>query len=141
MLRIKIKYMPGVKPIKQAHHGEWFDLRAAEPVAFKKGDTVIIPLGVAMVLPEGYEAKILPRSSTSRKYGLSFDDSGLIDNEFNGDGDWWSSTWYAKRDGIIKANTRICQFRIQREQPDVEFETVRMFGNEDRGGYGSTGEE
>ena len=141
MLKIKIKYAPGVKPIRQAHKGEWFDLRAAETVSFKKGDTVIIPLGVAMVLPEGWEAKILPRSSTSRKHGLSFDDSGLIDNRYCGDNDWWSSTWVAKRDGVICQNTRICQFRLQREQPDVMFETVRRFNNEDRGGYGSTGEE
>ena len=84
---------------------------------------------------------VLPRSSTSRKHGLSFDDSGLIDNRFCGDNDWWSSTWVAKRDGVIRQNTRICQFRLQREQPDVEFETVRRFNNEDRGGYGSTGEE
>ena len=141
MLRVKIKYQPGVKPIKQAHPGEWFDLRAAETVSFEPGNIVQIPLGVCMELPPGYEAFVRPRSCMGRKHGLVFADSGVIDNDYNGDSDWWGSTWLAARSGVICKNQRICQFRIQRIQEKADFITVEQMGNDNRGGYGSTGEE
>jgi dUTP pyrophosphatase len=139
---VKIKYKPGMLPIKQAPPGEWYDLRAAETIVYRKGDFVRIPLGVAMEMPKGWEAMMQPRSSTSEKYGLLWATSGVIDNGFHGDDDWWCTKWYAVEDGMILKNTRICQFRFQREQPkDVQFERVKIFGNKNRGGYGSTGEE
>ena len=49
---------------------DWIDLRAAEEVALKKGEFKLIPLGVAMELPEGYEAHVVPRSSTFKNFGL-----------------------------------------------------------------------
>lgn len=141
MLTVKIKYAPGVKPIRQAHPGEWYDLRASMQVAYDPGSIVIVPLGVAMELPPGYEAIIRPRSSMTRKCGLVFADSGVIDNSFRGDNDWWGSTWYAVRSGVIRKNQRIAQFRIQRIQERAEIIEVEELGNSDRGGYGSTGEE
>ena len=141
MLTVKIKYAPGVEPIRQAHPGEWFDLRAAETVSYIPLDIVQIPLGVAMELPPGYEAIIRPRSSMCRKHGLVFADSGVIDNSYRGDEDWWGSTWLAVRQGVIRKNQRIAQFRIQRIQERAEFEVVEELGNNNRGGYGSTGEE
>lgn len=141
MLRVKIKYAPGVKPIKQAHPGEWYDLRAAQRVVYIPGEVVQIPLGVCMELPPGYEAIIRPRSSMCRKRGLVFADSGVIDNAYCGDEDWWGSTWFAVKSGIIQKNDRICQFRIQRIQEKADFVEVEQMGNDNRGGYGSTGEE
>jgi dUTP pyrophosphatase len=138
-MEIRIKYAEGVKPVMQAHDGEWYDLRAAEDVTFHEGDIVIIPLGVCIQLPEGYEAIIKPRSSTSRKFGLVFADSGVIDNAYCGNDDWWGSTWLATKYGHIEKNTRIAQFRIQKTQPEAELITVTALMNDNRGGYGSSG--
>lgn len=134
---IKVAYMPGMKPIYQAHPGEWYDLRARKDVRYRAGDTVCIPLGVSMELPRGYEAKVEPRSSTSRKYGLSYSDSGVIDNQWREE---WGSTWIATRDGVVRKNTRICQFRLQEEQPPARVVVVDQVEKSERGGYGSTGE-
>lgn len=139
-LIIDIKYAPGVEPITAAHDGEWYDLRAAQDITYNRWEVVEIPLGVCMKLPPGYEAIIKPRSSSSRKRGLAFVDSGLIDNKFCGDDDWWGSTWFAMRPGRIRKNERICQFRIVERQPRVAFNVVRTMVNKNRGGYGSTGD-
>lgn len=49
---------------------DWIDLRAAADVELKKGEFKLIPLGVAMELPEGYEAHVVPRSSTFKNFGI-----------------------------------------------------------------------
>lgn len=67
---IKIKYFTDIEPIKPAHTGEWVDLRAADTFELKKGEFKLIPLGVAMELPEGYEAIVAPRSSTFKNWGI-----------------------------------------------------------------------
>lgn len=141
-LKIRIKYKEGVEPIVRAHDGEWFDLRAAKDYCYVKGDLVKIDLGVGMELPEGYEAIIRPRSSTAGRYGIIMACSGVIDRRYCGDNDWWNFGAYAVRNGIIRKNDRICQFRILPEQPanrSLRIETVEMLGNPDRGGFGSTG--
>lgn len=138
-MEIKIKYQEGMKPIYRVRDGEWFDLRAGEDKEYTKGDIVTISLGVSMELPLGYEALILPRSSVCRKRGLVWADSGLIDHAFCGDNDVWGATFYAVRSGKIFKNDRICQFRILPVQKYAEVVEVRFLGNEDRGGYGSTG--
>ena len=141
-MTMKVKYKEGVKPIVRAHDGEWFDLRAAKDYSLVRGDMLKIDLGVAIELPEGYEAIIRPRSSTAYEYGILMACSGVIDNRFCGDGDWWSLGAYAIRSTQIKKNDRICQFRIQKQQPgvsEIEIETVEHLGNRNRGGFGSTG--
>lgn len=107
----------------------------------KKGEHGYISLGVAMELPKGYEAIIAPRSSTFKRYGLLQNNSvGVVDASFNGPNDIWCFPAYATRDITIPRDTRICQFRIQEEQPEIEFITVDRLNNENRGGFGSTGE-
>ena len=141
-LQLKIKYKDGVEPIVRAHDGEWFDLRAAGDYVLLPGDLVKIDLGVAIEMPKGYEAIIRPRSSTAWNYGILMACSGVIDNRYNGDNDWWNFGAYVIRPCVIHKNDRICQFRILEEQPKneaMDFQTVEMFGNEDRGGFGSTG--
>ena len=93
----------------------WVDLRAAEDVDLKKGDFRLIRLGVAMKLPEGYEAHIVPRSSTYKNFGIiQANHYGVIDNAYSGDGDEWMVPVIAMRDTSIHINDRICQFRIIR---------------------------
>ena len=138
---IRIKYLtPDLLPVQNIEGGDWIDLRAAEDVHLEKGQYYMIPLGVAMQLPEGYEAIVAPRSSTFKHFGILMSNSlGVIDESYNGDGDEWHFPAFATRAAYIKKNDRICQFRIIEHQPAVRFETVLELGNGDRGGFGSTG--
>lgn len=119
---------------------DWIDLRASEDVDMKAGEWRLIPLGVAIRLPEGYEAHVVPRSSTYKNYGLiQTNHMGVIDCSYCGDNDQWFVPMYAMRDTHIGINERICQFRIVKNQPPLQFEEVEHLSDVDRGGFGSTG--
>lgn len=121
---------------------DWIDLRAAEDVELKKGEFKLIPLGVAMELPKGYEAHVVPRSSTFKNYGIiQTNHQGVIDSSYCGDNDQWFMPAYALRDTHIQVNDRICQFRIVENQPRIVFDEVVHLENDDRGGHGSTGKQ
>lgn len=137
----KITYKTiGSGQIKPMPNGDHIDLCAAERVEMKAGEFKIIPLGVAMQLPEGYEAHVLPRSSTFKRWGILMTNSmGIIDNSYCGDNDIWGFPALAMRDTVIEAGDRIAQFRIVKKMPPVQFQLVDKLGNEDRGGFGSTG--
>jgi len=121
---------------------DWIDLRASEEVTLKAGEFCLIPLGVAMELPEGYEAHVVPRSSTFKNYGIIQTNScGIIDGTYCGDDDMWRMPVYAVRDTVIHVNDRICQFRIFENQPKITFDEVESLGNKNRGGFGSTGKQ
>lgn len=140
MKEIKIKYLRDIEKIGAIAVGDWIDLRAAEDVTIKAGEYKMIPLGVAMELPQGYEALVAPRSSTFKKYGVLLVNSiGIIDESYKGDGDEWNFLAYAVRDTVIPKNERICQFRIIEHQPQIKLIEVETLGNADRGGIGSTG--
>ncbi len=142
MEHIKIKYF--TEDIDKLTYidgkSDWIDLRSSETVELKKGDFKLIPLGVAMELPEGYEAHVVPRSSTFKNYGvLQVNSCGIIDGSYCGDEDMWRMPVYATRDTVIEKNERICQFRIVKNQPKIVFEEVSSLNHENRGGFGSTG--
>ena len=142
MEKIKIKYFTDKIDKLRYIDGksDWIDLRAAETVEFKAGEYKLIPLGVAMKLPEGYEAHVVPRSSTFKNYGLLQTNSyGVIDETYCGDNDQWFVPMYATRDVIVNLNDRICQFRIMEHQPQIDFQEAEHLGDADRGGFGSTG--
>lgn len=140
MQKIRIKYLRDIKKIQRFNTGDLIDLRAAETVTMKAGEYKEIPLGVAMELPKGYEAWVVPRSSTFKKYGvLLVNGVGIIDESYAGDNDEWNFLAYAVRDTTIHKNERICQFRIVAHQPLIHLEEVETLGNADRGGLGSTG--
>lgn len=138
---IRIKYHnPTVPKIEKIEQGDWIDLRAARGYHLKPGDFRLIDLGVSMKLPEGYEAHLAPRSSAFKKYGIIQTNSvGVIDASYCGDDDVWMMPVYATREADIFAGDRICQFRIVRNQPPVEFEEVESMDSDNRGGFGSTG--
>lgn len=139
-MKIRIKYFTDIDKIQKIEVGDWIDLRAAETVSLKKGEFRLIPLGVAMELPKGYEAHVVPRSSTYKKYKvIQTNHMGVIDCSYCGDNDQWHFPAYALEDTQIFKNDRICQFRIMENQPELEFEEVEELGNEDRGGIGSSG--
>ena len=144
MEKIKIKYFTD-KIEKLTYIGgksDWIDLRAAQRVELKKGEFQLIPLGVAMALPEGYEAHVVPRSSTFKNFGIiQVNSMGIIDNTYCVPNDQWFFPAYALRDTVIEVNDRICQFRIMENQPTIVFEEASLEEHADRGGYGSTGKQ
>ena len=140
MKTIRVKYFRNIQRIERFNVGDWIDLRAAEDVSMKAGEIKLIPLGVAMELPEGYEALVAPRSSTPKKFGIMCANSiGIIDESYKGDNDEWHFPAYAIRDTNICKNERICQFRIIEHQPLIQLKEVDRLGNANRGGFGSTG--
>ena len=121
-------------------HGEWIDLSAAEDTNIKAGCYQLISLGVSMELPAGYYAKIVPRSSACSKFGIMMANSvGIIENDYNGDGDIWHFPAYAIRDTHIPKGARICQFCVVKQEKRITLTKVAALGNDDRGGLGSTG--
>lgn len=141
-MKIKIKYVSDkIEKLRYIDgKSDWIDLRAAEDVVMKKGEFRLISLGVAMELPEGYEAHIVPRSSTYKNFGIiQANHYGIIDESYCSNEDVWKFPAIAMRDTEIHVNDRICQFRIMKHQPPIEFEEVDDLGNEVRGGFGSTG--
>ena len=121
---------------------DWIDLRAAEDVDLKKGEFKLIPLVVAMQLPQGYEAHVVPRSSTFKNFGIiQTNHQGVIDCSYCGDNDQWFVPVLAVRDTHISFNDRICQFRIMENQPKIIFDEVSSLSGADRGGFGTTGKQ
>lgn len=128
----KLKYIDG--------KSDWIDLRAAEDIELKKGEFKLISLGVSMKLPDGYEAHIVPRSSTFKNFKIiQTNHQAVIDNSYCGDNDIWKYPVYAMEDTVIHTNDRICQFRIVENQPKIAFEEVDHLDDDTRGGFGSTG--
>lgn len=158
MKQIKIKYHADIDKIEKITIGDWIDLRAAEDVFIPTGEMKLISLGVSMKLPDGYEAHIVPRSSTFKKWGIvQTNHMGVVDNSYSGTNDIWKFPAYCLTgscvemvaDGYgracplvgtwIRKNDRICQFRIVKSQPPIEFVEVDELDDTDRGGFGSTG--
>ncbi|MCL2052707.1 MAG: dUTP diphosphatase [Lachnospiraceae bacterium] len=141
-MNIKIKYFTNQIDKLEYIDGksDWIDLRAAEDIELKANQFKLIPLGIAIKLPPGYEAHVVPRSSTFKNYGIiQTNHMGVIDSAYCGDNDQWFMPVFALRDTKISLNDRICQFRIMENQPSLHFEEVKMLSPENRGGFGSTG--
>lgn len=139
---INIKYLTDIidKLTYIDGKSDWIDLRAAETVDMEPMEFKLISLGIAMQLPAGYEAHVIPRSSTFKNFGIIQANSmGLIDESYCGDNDQWYFPAIALRKTTIRTNDRICQFRIVKHQPQIEFREVDNLNNESRGGIGSTG--
>lgn len=141
MSKVKIKYFTDkIDRIQKIDKGDWIDLRSAETIELKAGEFKLIPLGIAMELPKGYEAHVVPRSSTYKNFGIiQTNHQAVIDESYCGDNDQWFYPAYAMRDTVINVNDRICQFRIMEKQPNIIFEEVSVLNGKDRGGIGSTG--
>ncbi len=144
MQKIRIKYF--TDKIEKLTYidgkSDWIDLRCAEDIDLKQGEWKLIPLGVAMQLPKGYEAHIVPRSSTFKNFGIiQTNHQGVVDCSYCGDNDQWFMPVLAMRDTHISVNDRICQFRIMENQPKIEFEETDHLESQDRGGFGSTGKQ
>ena len=141
-MQIKVKYFDkDITPLSFIEDkSDWIDLRAAEDIILKEGEFALIPLGVAMQLPEGYEAHVVPRSSTFKNFGIiQTNHCGIIDASYCGNNDQWFFPAYALRPTKIRKDERICQFRIVEKMPKFEIIEVEVLNNKDRNGIGSTG--
>ena len=148
-MKIKIKYFDNAKELNMIEKGNWCDLYANKDMFIPEGEKMMIPLGVAMQLPEGYEAHVVPRSSTFKTWGIiQTNHIGIIDNSYCGENDQWFYPAYClepknfidnQYGTLIRKGDKIAQFRIIEVQPKLEFEKVELLGNKDRGGFGSTG--
>ena len=139
---IEIKYFSKeIEPLSYiGGKSDWIDLRCAVETVLKQGEMKLIPLGVGMKLPKGYEAHVVPRSSTFKNFGiLQANSYGIVDESYSGDDDQWFFPAYAVRDTVIHVNDRICQFRIFEHQPTLVFQEVDRLDKKNRGGFGSTG--
>ena len=141
-LELLIKYLSDdAQPLTYVEgKSDWIDLRAAKDVEFCSGEFKLIPLGIAVKLPEGYEAHVAPRSSTFKNFGLlQVNGVGVVDSSYCGDHDEWFVPMLATRDVTVHKGDRICQFRVMENQPPLQFKTVERLEGEDRGGFGSSG--
>ena len=138
---IKVKYFTDkIDKLEKIDQGDWIDLRVAEDVHMQAGEFKVLHLGVAMQLPDGYEAIVAPRSSTYKNWGIVLSNSiGVIDGSYCSSEDEWRAPVIALMDTDIPINTRLFQFRIQKNQPKLNFITVEELDNPSRGGIGSTG--
>ena len=138
-MAIKVKYH-GKYKIQKIKQGDWIDLRTQEDIELKKMEFKLISLGVSIELPEGYEALVVPRSSTFKNFGVIQANSiGIIDESYKGDNDIWHFPALALHHTFIPKGTRICQFRLIEHQPCFDIEEVKELKNKNRGGIGSTG--
>ena len=140
-LQLKVKYLNNeIERLSKISIGDWIDLRSAVDIELKKGEFKVIPLGVAMELPSGYEAHVVPRSSTFKNFKIiQTNHQGVIDESYCGDNDFWFYPAFALEDTVIHKNDRICQFRIVEKMPELDIIEVEVLGHKDRGGHGSTG--
>lgn len=144
-MKIKIKYLPEAKRMEKITKGNWIDVYAYQDIFVPVNDRAMVPLGFALELPKGWEGHLAPRSSTFKTWGLIQTNSvGVVDDTYIGDNDQWHIPVYclqAKDENgtWIKKGDKIGQFRIMEVMPEIEFEEVEFFGNQDRGGFGSTG--
>lgn len=139
-VEIDIRYLPGALELTINDYGDWIDLYCYEDTLLKAGESAYISQGIAMKLPEGYEAIMAPRSSTFKRWGLTQTNGiGVIDNSYCGNDDIWMFPAKAERTVLIPKHTRICQFRIQKKQPDLVFNKVERLSGNNRGGLGSSG--
>ncbi|MBQ3349498.1 MAG: hypothetical protein IJG38_03790 [Thermoguttaceae bacterium] len=126
-------------------NGAAWDLFLPADVHIEAGQTVKIPLGFAAALPEGYSAFILMRSSTWQKWGICLGNQlGLWDGGYRGNKDLlglicYRPNSYKDYPTVIPAGTRIAQFIIFKNPPDLNFEVVESLPDASRGGFGSTG--
>lgn len=136
---IKIRYIDS-PALEQNKKGGCIDLYNANEITLKKGEWGFIHLGVSMKLPDGYDALLLPRSSTFKRYGILLTNgTGYIDNIFNGQDDEWLACVLATRDITIPKGVRCFQFRLLEQQANITFEKTDNLNSNNRGSYGSTG--
>lgn len=128
-------------PIHQTQHSAAVDLTANidTPVKLTPLERALIPTGLFMALPPGFEAQIRPRSGLAIKHGITLVNSpGTIDADYRGEIGVILIN-LSKEDYTVKNGERIAQMLVTRYEP-IEWEEVDALEETSRkGGFGSTG--
>ncbi len=146
MSQIQFKKLPHAKdlalPGYETSSAAGMDIRAAleEPITLKPGERTLIPTGLQMALPEGYEAQIRPRSGLAIRNGITMLNSpGTIDADYRGEVKVIAIN-HGQEDFEVNHGDRIAQMVIA---PVVQLpiREVSELDETDRGegGFGSTG--
>ncbi|MCH1401687.1 MAG: dUTP diphosphatase [Schleiferiaceae bacterium] len=120
------------------------DLRANidAPVVLEPGDRALIPTGIKMALPDGYEAQIRPRSGLAYKHGITVLNSpGTIDADYRGDVGVLLIN-HGREAFTVKDGMRVAQMVVA-QYSQFEWESVEDLDETARGvgGFGSTGKQ
>jgi dUTP pyrophosphatase len=140
---VKILKEEGIAlPLQKTALSAGFDISAklSEPFVLKSGEHALIPTGIKMEIPEGFEAQVRPRSGLAAKYGVTVLNSpGTIDADYRGEVKIILIN-HGKEDFVINDKERIAQIVIA-SVVKVKFEEVSSLLETDRGdgGFGSTG--
>lgn len=118
------------------------DLSAAvdDPLVLEPGERALIPTGLSIALPVGYEAQIRPRSGLAYKYGITvLNAPGTVDADYRGELKVLLAN-LGSEDFTIERGMRIAQMVIARHA-NVKWSVVKELDDTDRGagGFGSTG--
>jgi len=170
-MKVKVLLKKGAVLPHIIKKGDWIDLYSAETVSLKAPqasksytknkellrdvtfDFHLIDLGIAMKLPKGFEAIIVPRSSLYIKKGIiQANHCGIVDNSYCGNNDVWKFPAIAFTHTTINRGDKICQFKIQLSQKatmwqklkwlfssSISILPVTTLKDQSRGGFGSTG--
>lgn len=145
-MKVRIKRLPEARdlplPSPASPGSAGFDLRAATPedLVLRPGERRLVPTGLVLEIPRGWEGQVRPRSGLALKHGIGVLNSpGTLDSDYRGEV------------GVILVNLgeapfslqrgdRIAQLVFSRVEP-VEWEEVETLGESSRGGggFGSTG--
>ena len=143
MIKIKI-VNKGNQPLPKYETAQsaGMDLRANidKPILLKSLDRKLIPTGLHIALPEGYEAQIRPRSGLAIKHGITcLNTPGTIDADYRGDVGVILVN-LSKDDFVVQPGERIAQMIINKFE-QAEFELVEELDETERGegGFGHTG--
>ncbi|MDD2430369.1 MAG: dUTP diphosphatase [Firmicutes bacterium] len=142
MLQIEIQRLDKALPLPQYKTplSSGMDLYSRISTTIKKGETTLVPTGIAIKLPEGYEAQIRPRSGLALKHGLTLlNTPGTIDADYRGEISLIVIN-FGKEDFIIEKGMRLAQMVINRYET-ASFIEVDSLPDSQRGsgGFGSTG--
>lgn len=143
MQKVKVVIEEGVTLPKYETTGSaGMDIRAniAEPITLGSLERVLIPTGIKMAIPEGYEVQVRPRSGLALKHGISMANAiGTIDSDYRGEIGVILIN-LSKESYTIQPQERIGQIVLNKVE-QIEFEVVTSLESTERGegGFGHTG--
>jgi dUTP pyrophosphatase len=143
-VRVRILRVPEAKdlplPERATSQSAGFDLRARQRTVIRPRERVRIPTGIAIALPDGYEAQVRPRSGLALEAGITLANApGTVDADYRGEVSVILVN-LGEAPATVERGDRIAQLVVQR-LPHVRFEEVDSLPATERGagGFGHTG--
>lgn len=144
MIRVQIKSLPhgaGLPlPAYETEGAAGLDLRAAEDALLAPGMRILMPTGIAIALPDGYEAQVRPRSGLAVKHGVTvLNAPGTVDSDYRGEIKVPLIN-LGQADFTIRRGDRIAQMVIA-PVTRITWDVAETLGETTRGGagFGSSG--